>query len=297
MKRRHFLASMTGAAAAAPLLKAEAAGGDIPAPPQVTLGNTGIVTSRMAQGTGFKGMRMQSNQTRAGFESLVNLIRHGYDRGIRMLDLADQYGSHLYVREALRFIPREEMTLMTKFQYRFDGKDALTLPPALQVRMMRKAIERYRMELNVNTIDIVLMHCVVTPEWDKECAGYIDALREAKEQGVIRALGMSCHTLDALKRASELDWVQVALTRINPFGVIMDGKPEEVMPVQKRFKERGASVIGMKIYGNGKLVDKREECMKFAAGLDYLDAMTIGAETPEHVDENLRLLAKYSAYS
>ena len=104
---------------------------------------------------------------------------------------------------------------------------------------------------------------------------------------------MSCHTLPALKRASELEWVEVALTRINPYGKIMDGALEDVMPIQRKFKERGASVIGMKIFGAGKLVDKRDECMKFAQELGYLDSMTIGARTPAEIDDNIRLMQKY----
>lgn len=295
MERRKFIATLSGAAAAVPLMGSKARGGDVPPPATVTLGNTGIVTSRLAQGTGMNGGRMQSRQTRAGFESFVNLMRHGYDRGVRFFDLADQYGSHIYFREALRFMPREEVTILTKFQYRFDGKGALGLSHEDQKRSAEKAIDRYRQELAVDVLDVVLMHNVVTPRWDEDCAGYVEALLEAKERGIIKAVGMSCHTLEALKRAADIEWVQVAFTRINPYGVIMDGTPEEVMPVQQKFKDRGASVVGMKIFGAGRLTDKRDECMRFAQNLGYLDAMTIGAETTDQIDDNLRLMAKYPA--
>ena len=43
------------------------------------------------------------------------------------------------------------------------------------------------------------------------------------------------------------------------------------------------------------LVDQRDACMKFAQGLDFLDAMTIGFEKPEQIDDTLRLMAKYPA--
>ncbi|MEM1222082.1 MAG: aldo/keto reductase [Verrucomicrobiota bacterium] len=294
MNRRKFLSVLSGSSASAPLLASQISGDTAPPPPPtVTLGKTGIRTSRLAMGTGTRGSRMMSNHTRAGFESLVGLMRHAYERGVRFFDLADQYGSHIYFREALRHIPREDVTILTKYQYRFDGENALKLDHEDQKRAALKAFERFRFEMKVDVLDIVLMHNVVTPDWDKDCAGYIDALFEAKEKGIIKAIGMSCHTLEALKRASELDWVEVALTRINQRGIIMDGSLEEVMPVQKRFKERGASVIGMKIFGNGKLVKKRRQCMEFAQKLDYLDAMTIGSETSQQIDDNLRLMAAY----
>lgn len=301
MKRREFITRLAGAAAITPLfgssVTADTLGqaSDPGRPPMVTLGSTGIKTSRLAQGTGFRGTNRQSDQVRAGFESFVNLMRHGYDRGIRFFDLADQYGSHYYFREALKHLPREELTILTKLNYRFDGNSPTRLTFVQQKHSAIKAVDRFRAELDVDTIDILLMHCVVTPNWDGELAGFVEGLREEKEKGHLKALGMSCHTLDALKRAADVDWVEVALTRINPYGTAMDAAPEEVMPVQRKFKDRGASVIGMKIYGAGKHADQRDKCMKFAQNLGYLDAMTLGSRTAEEIDESIRLMNKYPA--
>ncbi len=267
--------------------------GELPAVPKVTFAKTGITTTRLAQGTGFKGWNRQSAQTREGFENFVNLLRHGYDRGIRLFDLADLYGTHYYFREALRFIPRDKLTILTKLWWRYNDENPKALSFDEQRRAARTAVERFRMELSVDVIDILLMHNVTSPEWDEDMAGYLEVLQEYRDRGVIRALGMSCHTLSALERAAETEWVEVALTRINPYGREMDGTPEEVMPVQRRFKERGANVIGMKIFGAGALTDKRDECMEFAQKLGYLDAMTIGARTPEEIDDNIRLMARY----
>ncbi|MBK1879392.1 aldo/keto reductase [Pelagicoccus mobilis] len=298
MRRRDFLGRIAAAATAAPLLGSAAYSKPtdrLPEVPKVTFAKTGITTTRLAQGTGFRGFNRESDQTRQGFEGFVNLMRHAYDRGVRLFDLADLYGTHYYFREALRFIPREEITILSKLWWRYNDKDPKGLSTAEQRRVARTAVDRFRQELGVDVIDILLMHNVTSPEWDEDLAGYLEVLQEYRDEGVIRALGMSCHTLEALERAAETEWVEVALTRINPYGAQMDGLPDEVMPVQRRFKERGANVIGMKIFGAGKLLDKRDECMKFAQNLGYLDAMTIGARSPEEVDENIRLMAKYSA--
>lgn len=301
MKRREFLTRFVGAAAVTPLISPRASADvltqapDPGRPPMVTLGNTGITTSRLAQGTGMRGTKRQSDQVRAGFENFVNLMRHGYDRGIRLFDLADQYGSHYYFREALKHLPREELTILTKLNYRFDGNSPTRLTFAQQKHSALKAIDRFRLELDVDVVDILLMHCVITPKWDTELAGFVEAFQEEQQKGHVKALGMSCHTFDALKRAAEVDWVQVALTRINPYGTAMDASPEEVIPVHRKIKENGKAIIGMKIYGAGKHVDARDQCMRFAQNLGYLDAMTIGARNPEEVDENIRLMNKYPA--
>ena len=295
LNRKEALKALAGAAMAGPILAGAEEKKAVSATllPLINLGNTGIQTTRLAQGTGTSGTKRQSKQTKDGFQNFVNLMIHAYERGIRFYDLADQYGSHFYFREALRTIPREEVTILSKLQFGFDSKNPASLTPAEQRRFAENAIDRFRLELQVDVIDILLLHNVQSPNWDTELAGYMEVLSEYKQRGVIRATGMSCHTLVALKRAAELKWVEVALTRINAFGKIMDGPLDEVMPVQQKFKDRGASVMGMKIFGAGRLADKRDECMQFAQQLEYLDAMTIGSLTPDQIDDNIRLMAKY----
>jgi hypothetical protein len=87
----------------------------------------------------------------------------------------------------------------------------------------------------------------------------------------------------------------VILTRINPKGASMDGSPGEVISVLKQARANGKAIIGMKIFGEGKLVDQRDDCMQFAQNSGLLDAMTIGFHTPAQIDEVLRLMEKYPA--
>ena len=91
VNRREFVGA-TGSVAALLGAGSVALANDVPPPPQVPLGNTGIQLSRVAQGTGVHGGRRQSDQSRMGFEKLVALFRHAYDRGITFFDLADLYG-------------------------------------------------------------------------------------------------------------------------------------------------------------------------------------------------------------
>ena len=75
----------------------------------------------------------------------------------------------------------------------------------------------------------------------------------------------------------------------------MDGKPEAVIPVLRKIKENGKAIIGMKIYGEGRLVHMKDECIEFAQNLGLLDAMTVGAESIAQLDETLKLVAKHPA--
>ncbi len=307
IKRRDFLAVVAGAAACLNVnqstVEAKSRGEKIPRPPQVKLGKTGITLSRVGQGTGMRGGNRQSNHTRMGFEKLVGLFQHGYENGITFFDMADFYGTHVYFREFLGRLrkqreksdpdPREKLTLLTKLWWRYDYDDRQAPPPAFQKKSAKMALQRFCHELTTNYIDIVLLHCLQKADWEKRLQPYMEALSEAKEKKQVRAVGVSCHNLGALRAAAESPWVDVILARINPQGRKMDGKVEEVVPVLKRAKENGKALLGMKIYGEGSLAHMKDECIRYAQDSGLLDAMTIGAESCEQMDETLRLLGKY----
>ena len=293
--RRSFLATSAGMAACLWPAARSVRGAEAPSPPpQVPLGNTGIVMSRVGQGTGMSGGNRQSNHSRMGFQKLVTLLRHAYDRGITFFDLADLYGTHLYFREALRSIPRDKVAILTKLWWRYDKLDRRTEASAVR-RVAATTLERFRHELATDYIDIVLLHCMTERNWAEDLAPYMDALAEAKEKRLVRAVGVSCHNLQALDAAATCPWLDVVLARINPRGVKMDAPTDQVLPVLRKIKEHGKAIIGMKILGEGQLADQKEECLRFAQNLGLLHAMTIGFETPGQVDATLSLLAKYPA--
>jgi 1-deoxyxylulose-5-phosphate synthase len=293
--RRSFLTSMTtGTVGAAAVLQARAAGPSPDPSPQVPLGNTGITMSRIGQGTGMRGGNRQSNHTRMGFAKLVDLFQHGYDHGVTFFDLADLYGSHVYFREALRTIPRDKAAILTKLWFRYDGNPE-QLPAEFKRKACQSAIERFRHELSTDYIDVVLLHCLMTPQWEEEMAPYMDVLSQAKQKKQIRAVGVSCHDFGALKTAASCPWVDVILARINPKGASMDGSVEDVVPVLKTAKANGKALIGMKIYGEGKLAHMKDECIRYAQNLGLLDSMTLGAESAAQINESLHLIARYPA--
>ena len=244
----------------------------------VTLGNTGIVTSRLAMGTGTIGTGHTSHQSQLGVPGLSRLLLNGYDQGLRFFDAADAYGSHPHVAEALQHVDRSKVTVLTKSWAR-DPKE------------MRADLERFRRELRVEYIDLFLMHCLTEGDWTTRYRPVMDVLEEAKHRGIIRAHGCSCHSIEALRAAAASPWVEVDLVRINPIGSHMDADPETVVSVIRQMKSAGKAVIGMKILGQGDLRDRQDQALKFALGLNLLDAFTIGAESVAEQNDLLRRIA------
>jgi aryl-alcohol dehydrogenase-like predicted oxidoreductase len=270
LKRRDFIkASMlaAGALAANPFpYHAYAVAKKKFASDRVQLGNSGIELSRLAMGTGTHGVNKSSNQTRKlGVKGLGELLHAAYDEGINFWDSADQYGTHPHLKAGLEYVPREKVVIMSKTH-------------ATTEKEMWDDLDRFRKELGTDYIDIVLLHFMTDPNWPQKKIGAMNVLQQAREEGIIKAHGVSCHTLGALKAAAESDWVQVDLARINPYAARMDGKVDEVVPVLKKMKSQGKGIIGMKIFGAGQLTNKVDECLQYALAQDFIDCFTIGQE-------------------
>lgn len=246
---------------------------------RVILGKTGIETSRLALGSGTIGGRKQSNQTRLGMETFVSIIRHGYERGITFWDSADSYGSHSHFKEALKYIPREKVVILTKTTSR-------------NASNMKKDIERFRNELGTDYIDIILLHYMTRDNWTETMNGVMEVLTEAKESGIIRAHGASFHSLGALKSAVKSPWTDVILARINHAGSHMDSEPGKVIPILKEGNISGKSILGMKIIGEGDLRNQIDKPLNFVLNLEFVDAITIGFESTSELDDVIKKISE-----
>ena len=278
MNRREFLTRATAATAALAAVPATALPQRFNANDTVTLGKTGIKTSRLAMGTGTVGYGHHSNQTALGIKGLSDLLLNGYDQGLRFFDAADAYGSHPHVAEALKHVQRDKVTVLTKSW----ARDPAT---------MRADIDRFRRELGTDYIDIFLMHCLTESDWTTRYQGVMDVISEAKQKGVIRAHGVSCHSIGALRAAAKSPWVEVDLARINPAGSHMDADPDTVVSVLREMRASGKGIVGMKILGQGDLRNRKDEAIHYALSLDLLDAFTIGAESKAEQNDLVRRIA------
>jgi len=248
---------------------------------RVALGKTGIRVSRVAMGSGTRGWNYESDQTRMGPDELTRLWRYGFDQGLNFWEAADQYGSHPYIAKGLKEVDRSKIVILTKTNS--ESADGV-----------RKDLDRFRKELNSDYIDIVLLHAITDGQWTKNLRGAMDALSEAKQKGIIKAHGCSCHSIEALRAAADSPWVDVDLARINPAQVEMDDRPEVVISVLEKMKAAGKGVIGMKIFGQGGLSDTPDRALRHAAQLQCLDAFTIGFMSPKQVDDVIRRIPTVS---
>lgn len=252
---------------------------------QVVLGRTGIKTSRLAQGTGYNGWARSSDHTRMGKAAFERLLRHSLDCGITFIDMADLYGTHPFVRDVIKGFPREKLTLLSKIWVR---KEDWVTPSG----GAKEEVDRFRRELDTDVIDICLIHCATDGKWADTYARVLDELSELKSKKVVRAVGVSCHDLEALRVAATHPWTDVIFARINNRGgeqYSMDSTTELVSEVLRTARKNGKVVVGMKIFGAGKLTkpEEKDASLAYVFKNDLVDAITVGMKTPEEVDDTL----------
>ena len=246
---------------------------------KVSLGKTGLTVSRLAMGTGTVGGRSASNQTRLGMDTFKNLAHHAYERGMRFYDMAEVYGSMPFVGESIKTLPRENLTLLTKvFIPQENARNSVSVS---------EKIDQFRKELGTDYIDILLMHFITEGGWEKNRERYLDDFLKAKQSGIIKAIGISCHHIDALREAAVSPWLDVVMARINPFGTNMDDSPDEVKKALATAKANGKGIVAMKVFGEGKHIsdDEREQSLQFVLKEGNVHCLTLGLESIEQMDD------------
>jgi len=254
----------------------------------VTLGKSGLKSTLLGMGTGFSGYNRSSNITRAGVAE--SIIRSAYEKGIRFFDCADSYGTHPFTAAALKGVPRDSYTLSSKIWVGPGGIPETERPDADVV------IDRFRKELNTDYLDLVQIHCMTDPNWTDKQKKQMDILENLKAKKIIRAHGVSVHSLDAMEACLENPWVDVVHVRINPYGEAMDKKDAaDVIPVIEKLHKSGKGVIGMKLIGNGNFKNDSEKIdasLKYVLGLGTVDMIIVGFELPEQIDNYIGRMKK-----
>jgi aryl-alcohol dehydrogenase-like predicted oxidoreductase len=262
--------------------------GKFAASQKVSLGKAGLSVSRLMLGTGMRGSKRQSNHTRMGQEKFTELVRGAHERGVTFFDLADLYGSHPFFARAMNGVARADYALTTKIWWSGGGIPEAERPDADVV------VKRFLGELKTDYLDLVVLHCVTAESWNKDLAKQMELLADLKKKGLIRAHGVSCHSLPALRTAAKEPWVESIHARINPYGASMDGKPDEILAVLRTAKANGKGVVGMKIVGEGKFRDdleKKRESVRFALQSGCVDVLLVGCETLPELDEMRKFIS------
>ena len=254
----------------------------------VPLGRTGMRISDIS----FGGSQLSAGE--------ADVVRHALDRGINYFDSADSYrggDSEATIGEAVRG-KRDRVYLTSKtYASPTDRRDS-----------MMRALEGSLRRLRTDYVDVYFNHAVndvarlQNPEWHEFAA-------RAKQQGKIRAVGMSGHAghlIECLDYALDTDSVDVILAAYNfgqdpafyqPFTRSFDfiARQPQLPRVLQKAKSKGVGVVAMKTLMGARLNDMRpfekggatfaQAAFRWVLSNRNVDAMIVSMTGPGQIDE------------
>ncbi len=237
---------------------------------RVTLGKTGIEVTELCFGT----LTMSRLQADLPAEQGGSVIARALDLGVDFVDTAQAYGTHEHVAHALKGRPHKPVIATKSHARTYDD--------------MKAAVEQAFDVMGVAHLDIFLFHLTRSEDDYLSRRGAIDCLLEYKQKGLIRALGISTHTLEGMRPAFNHDELEIVLPCVNRKGLgINDVSFDEFLPHLRKLHMMGKGVYAMKPLAGGHLFQDVAPALDFVRGLDAVDALAVGMKTIAEVEMNV----------
>lgn len=236
------------------------------------LGSTGLRVSRMCFGV----LTVGPLQANLSVDQGAGVIRYALDCGVNFMDTAQYYQTYPYIRQALKGYPGEVVIASKSYAYTKD--------------MMAQSLEEARRELDRDVVDVFMLHeqesaLTIKGHWEA-----YEYLLDCKDRGIIKAAGISTHTIAGVKAAAGIPEIDVIHPLYNISGVgIVDGSISEMAAAVKEAVEAGKGIYSMKPLGGGNLLRNTEEALAFVLGNQDLQSIAVGMKTTAEVDMNIRL--------
>jgi myo-inositol catabolism protein IolS len=220
---------------------------------KVQIGNSGLQANPIGLGTNaVGGHNIYPNLNE---ETGKDLVRAALDNGINLLDTAYIYGperSEELVGEVVKERgSRDDIVLATKGAHEFKGEEVVyNNSPSF----LKQSVENSLKRLQTDYIDLFYIHF---PDEHTNKAEAVGALKELKDQGKIKSIGVSNFDLEQLKEANKDGYVDVLQSHYNLFH--RDAE-EDLLPYTA---EQGISFIPYFPLASGLLAGKYDENTTF----------------------------------
>ena len=240
------------------------------------LGATGIRVSRLCLGA----LTISPLQRDMSIEAGTEVISAALELGVNFIDTSQFYRVYPPIARALKlYSGRDDVVVATK-SYAYDA-------PGMQV-----ALEEALRELDRDYIDIFMLHeqesmLTIRGHWPA-----VEYLLRAKERGLVRAVGISTHTVRGVRAAALVPELDVISPLINYTGIgIVDGSRDEMAAAIEFAATCGKGIYAMKPFGGGHLMDQVEAALAYLLDMDSLASIAIGMKSRAEVEMNVRLVS------
>ncbi len=235
------------------------------------LGKTDIYVSPVSFGV----LTMGNSQLNLSLDEGAELIRYALSKGINFFDTAQYYRTYPYIKKALEDI-EDKPVICTKSL-------------CTSYEEMEYAISEAQREMDLDIIDIFLLHEVrQSPDFEMR-KGAWQCLIDYKNKGVIRAIGVSTHHIDVTEKLSCVPECDVVFPLINyaSLGIRKADGPgtcEEMADAIKKCSDAGKGIFVMKAFGGGNLTGHYVKALDYVSSLDGVDSIMVGIGKKEEID-------------
>lgn len=239
---------------------------------KVVLGRTGIEVSRLC----FGALPMGPLQKNLSVEEGSEIIAYVLENGVSFIDTAQMYGTYPHIRRALEKTGKRPVIA--------------TKSTASTYEDMEKAILQALKELGLEYIDTFHLHAArVTPDVFEIRRGAWECLLEYKKKGIIKAVGISAHSVKVIEAAAIREDIDVVFPLINKIGRgILEGTLEDMEKAVELCRRNGKGIYLMKALGGGTIIDDYHGSMQYAMNLPGNYAIAVGMVSREEAVYNVR---------
>ena len=220
----------------------------------VTIGKTDVRTTPLGLGTNAVGGYNLFPDLRD--EDGLALVQAGLNHGIQLLDTAFVYGmghSEELVGQAIHDFDRHSFTLATKGAQDFSsGEQVINNDPQFLTQQVETSLKR----LNTDYLDIYYIHF---PDKQTPKAEAVGALQRLREQGKIRAIGVSNFSLDQIKDANADGYLDVVE---DEYSLLHQDHETDLMPY---LRDHQISFVPYFPLASGLLTGKYDRTVSFPA--------------------------------
>ncbi len=239
------------------------------------LGHTGLKVSHLCFGALVIGTLQAKMSPLEGGK----IIAKALELGVNFIDTAELYETYAHIREAIKMSSINPVISTKSYAY--------------DVETAKKSLEKARKEIDRDYIDIFMLH---EQESIHTLRGHREALEyfiEAKEKGIVKAVGVSTHNIEVVKACTKTPEIDVVHPLVNMTGIgIGDGTIYEMLDAVKECYNAGKGIYSMKALGGGNLIRSYKECMDFVLKIPYIHSIAVGMQTVEEVEMNVCVFNK-----
>lgn len=238
----------------------------------VQLGQSGLTVSKLC----FGALTIGPLQRNLSPEEGSQVVLRALELGVNFIDTAEIYETYHHIRLALeRFKHAEQVVVATKsYAYTREG--------------MKESLEKARRELGLDVIPLFMLH---EQESSHTLRGHwpaMEVLLEAKQAGIVKAVGISTHHVQGVMAASAVPEIDVISPLINYTGIgIQGGSRDEMLAAILKAVQEGKGIYAMKPLGGGHLLADWSQALEFLLGIPEIHSIAVGMKNLQEVEGNV----------